>query len=119
MRQRGGERRADGAFLRADQQIDVRDLVAFTGEGFADVRELKRVISTERREDFYRCFTEKLLTYAIGRGPEPCDIPAVDGIVDRLQREDGRFSAVLFGVIESTPFQRRRADAEKPKVSAN
>ncbi|KAB2643056.1 MAG: DUF1592 domain-containing protein [Verrucomicrobia bacterium] len=79
-----------------------------TGEKFADVRELKRVLAVERREDFHRCLTEKMLTYAIGRGLEPSDITTVDAIVARIHKEDGRFHALLSGIIESAPFQKRR-----------
>jgi hypothetical protein len=52
--------------------------------------------------------TEKLLTYALGRGLEYYDVETVDQIVDRLDRADGHFSALLAGVIESAPFQRER-----------
>jgi hypothetical protein len=79
-----------------------------TGEPFKDVRDLKRILKNERRLDFYRCLTEKLLTYALGRGLEYYDVETVDRIVDRLEREGGRFSALLTGVIESAPFQKRR-----------
>ncbi len=81
-----------------------------TGEKFSDIRQLKRILAIERRLDFYRCLTGKLMTYALGRGMEYHDTHALDDIVDRLQREDGRFSALLLGVIESAPFQKRRAD---------
>ena len=79
-----------------------------TGESFAGIRDLKRILKTERRLDFYRCLTEKILTYALGRGLESSDVESVDRIVDRLEREQGRFSALLLGVIESSPFQKRR-----------
>jgi hypothetical protein len=79
-----------------------------TGESFTDIRELKRILATDRRLDFQYCLTEKLLTYALGRGLENHDIYAVDEIVARLQEADGRVSALLMGVIESVPFQKRR-----------
>jgi hypothetical protein len=88
-----------------------------TGESFRDIRELKRVLATERRLDFYRCLTEKLLTYALGRGLEYYDVETVDQIVERLQREEGRFSALLLGVIESAPFQMRRNPAPVAEAS--
>ena len=91
-----------------------------TGEKFANMRELKRVLAVERREDFHRCLTEKLLTYAIGRGLEPSDITTVDAIVARIQKEDGRFQALLSGIIESAPFQKRRhkpVDAGNPPAN--
>jgi hypothetical protein len=79
-----------------------------TGETFRNVGDLKRILKNERRADFYRCLTEKLLTYALGRGLEYYDVESVDRIVERLEREGGRFSALLTGVIESSPFQKRR-----------
>jgi len=79
-----------------------------TGESFGDIRELKRILKTRHRLDFYRCLTEKLLTYALGRGLEYYDAETVDRIVARLDRENGRFSAMLMGIIESNPFQKRR-----------
>jgi hypothetical protein len=89
-----------------------------TGEKFANVRELKHVLATDRKIDFYRCLTEKLLTYALGRGIEPTDTHTVDMIVDRLTREDGKMSALLFGVIESAPFQKQRTQlAASPAVT--
>jgi hypothetical protein len=82
-----------------------------TGETFQNARELKRVLAANHREEFYRCLTEKLLTYATGRGMEYYDTETVDKIVQRLDEEDGRFSALLMGVIQSVPFQRERRQA--------
>jgi hypothetical protein len=79
-----------------------------TGERFDGVRGLKRVLQEKHRDDFYRCLTEKVMTYALGRGLEPTDVESVDRVVARLNREGGRFSALLAGVIESAPFQKRR-----------
>ena len=81
-----------------------------TGEKFADVRALKHLLVNERRDDFYRCLTEKMLTYALGRGPEPCDVPAIDEIVARLHRENGRLTTLVTAIIDSAPFQKRRAE---------
>ena len=79
-----------------------------TGESFKDVRDLKRILMAGHRSDFYRCLTEKLLTYALGRGLDYYDVGTVDQIVDRLDKSDGRFSALLMGIVESAPFQKRR-----------
>jgi hypothetical protein len=89
-----------------------------TGESFDGVRALKRVLKEDHRADFYRCLTEKLLTYALGRGLEPSDVESVDRIIARLERENGRFNALLLGVIESTPFQKRRDIAGLAEASA-
>jgi mono/diheme cytochrome c family protein len=82
-----------------------------TGESFDNIRELKHILATDRHLDFYRTLTEKLLTYALGRGLEYYDVETVDRIVERLEKENGRFSALLMGVIESTPIQKRRESA--------
>jgi hypothetical protein len=82
-----------------------------TGESFQGVRELKHILATDHRADFYRCLTEKFLTYALGRGTEYYDAETIDQIVHRLDSEDGRFSALLNGVIESAPFQKMRLQA--------
>jgi hypothetical protein len=82
-----------------------------TGESFDNVRELKHILATDRHLDFYRTLTEKFLIYALGRGLEYYDAETVDRIVERLEKENGRFSALLMGVIESTPFQKRRESA--------
>jgi hypothetical protein len=79
-----------------------------TGETFEGIRDLKKVLKDKRKTDFYRCLTEKLLTYALGRGLEYYDVEAVDQIVARLEKEDGKFSALLTGIVESAPFQKRR-----------
>jgi hypothetical protein len=79
-----------------------------TGEAFHDVRDIKHTIVTRHRLDFYRCLTEKLLTYALGRGLEYYDVETVDRIVNALDQADGHFSALLTGVINSAPFQRTR-----------
>ena len=88
-----------------------------TGEEFKTVRELKRVLVTDRRRDFYRCLSEKMLTYALGRGLESHDVQAVDEIVGRIEATDGRASSLLAGIVESVPFQKRRkAGAEESPV---
>jgi hypothetical protein len=58
---------------------------------------------------FVGTLTEKLLTFALGRGIEPCDAPAVRKIVHEAQANDFRFSAVIVGIVNSTPFTMRRS----------
>jgi hypothetical protein len=79
-----------------------------TGEKFKDVRELKEILVTRHLDDFYRCLTEKMLTYALGRGLEYYDVETVDRIVDRLKKENGRASVLISGIVESAPFQEKR-----------
>jgi hypothetical protein len=79
-----------------------------TGEEFANVKELKRVLIKNHAGDFYRALTEKLLTYALGRGLEYYDVETVDQIVSRIEKSNGRPSALLSGIVESAPFQKCR-----------
>lgn len=79
-----------------------------TGEKFAGIQDLKRIIATEHRLEFYRCLAEKLLTYAVGRGLEYYDEVTIDQIVERMDREQGKSSALIMGIIESAPVQKMR-----------
>jgi hypothetical protein len=101
---------AMGSWREMDQGMPLEPPAGklITGEPFADVRELKRLLVTARRTDYYTCLTEKLLTYALGRGPEPCDIPTVESIVNKLEQTNGRFSSLIMGIIESPAFQKRQ-----------
>jgi hypothetical protein len=82
-----------------------------TGEAFSGVSELKHILATRHRDEFYRCLAGKLLTYATGRGLEYYDTETVDRIVARMDAGDGRFSSLLMGVIDSAPFQKMRLQA--------
>ena len=61
----------------------------------------------KRPEMFVTAMTEKLLTYALGRGIEISDGPAVREVVRRVARDEYRFSAVIWGIINSPVFQKR------------
>jgi hypothetical protein len=56
---------------------------------------------------FMRMFTEKMMTYALGRGVEYSDMPAIRAIVRDAENDNNRFSAVLLGIVKSAQFQRR------------
>src|SRR5205807_53659 len=64
---------------------------------------------TRRPELFVNALAEKLLIFALGRGIEPSDGPALRKIVREAQANDYRFSSVILGVVNSTPFTMRRA----------
>jgi hypothetical protein len=100
-----------------DRPIDASGQLV-TGETFNNVRELKKILVEKHRLDFYRCLTEKMLTYALGRGLEYYDEYTVDQIVDQLDQHDGRLSVLINGIVESAPFQRRRADPTVASAAA-
>ena len=58
-------------------------------------------------EDFVQTFTEKLMTFALGRGLSAQDMPAVRAIVRQAAARDYSFSSIVFGIVDSTPFQMR------------
>jgi hypothetical protein len=64
-----------------------------------------------RPELFVTTLTEKLMTYALGRGVEYYDAPAVRDITRHARTDDYRFSSVVLGIVNSTPFRMRRAAA--------
>jgi mono/diheme cytochrome c family protein len=77
------------------------------GAGFAGMGGLRKAL-LERPELFVTTMTEKLLTYALGRGLEHYDAPAVRAIVRNARKNDYRFSSLVHGIVNSTPFQIRR-----------
>jgi hypothetical protein len=130
VRERLAQHRADAACASCHEQIDP---VGFALENFdaigrwreredgepidvagglPDGREFIGVAGLEqalldRPEPFVGTMAEKLLTYSIGRGVEPYDGPTIRKIVRDAKANGYRFSSVVLGVINSTPFQMR------------
>jgi hypothetical protein len=78
------------------------------GRTLAGVGELERALAGQP-EWFAGTLAEKLLIFALGRGLGPHDAPAVREIVRRARAEDFRLSALILGVVHSTPFQMRKS----------
>jgi hypothetical protein len=78
------------------------------GSTFDGARGLKQAV-LNRPELFVTTLTEKLMTYALGRGLEHYDAPAVRGITRGAHADDYRFSSVVLGIVNSTPFRMRRS----------
>jgi len=70
---------------------------------------------------FVRTMTEKLLTYAVGRGLTATDMPTVRKVAHDAAAKDYRFSALVLGIVNSPPFQMRlkQADAPPTRIAAN
>ena len=77
------------------------------GGSFAGPGGLKKVLM-ERSDQFVEALSERLLTYAVGRGLEHYDLPAVRQIRRQTVRNEYRFSALVQAIVESVPFQMRR-----------
>ena len=78
------------------------------GAAFEGVAGLRRLL-LERPETFVTTVTEKLLTYALGRGVTATDAPAVRAIVRESAADEYRLRALVLAVVRSVPFQMRRA----------
>ncbi len=76
------------------------------GSRFEDVHGLEEAL-LKRPEIFVGALVEKLLTYALGRGVEPGDAPAIRAIVRQARPEEFRMSSLILGVVNSIPFQMR------------
>ena len=68
----------------------------------------KKILVSNYRDQFEDTVTEKLLTYALGRGLEYYDKPAVRSIMRQAERDNFRISALIGAIVKSTPFQMRR-----------
>ena len=78
-------------------------------EGAAGLRQ----VLLNQPEKFTRTVAENLLTYALGRSLEYYDAPVVRSIAGHAARQDYRFSQLVLGVVNSTPFQMRKADGRQ------
>ena len=87
------------------------------GAAFDGVDGLREVL-LGRSELFVTTLTEKLLTYALGRGVESGDAPVVRQIVRAAGAEDYRFQPLLMGIVKSLPFQMRRSSGPPAVASA-
>jgi len=80
------------------------------GSRFDGARGLRAFLAGHR-DDFVRTFTEKLLAYALGRGLEPADMPAVRGIVRTGAADEYRWSSIVGSIVQSVPFRLASASA--------
>ena len=80
------------------------------GTTFNGPQELRELLSG-RRDEVVTNVVEKFLTYALGRGLEPYDMPAVRKITREAATHSYRWSSVILGIVKSTPFQMRRAES--------
>ena len=78
-----------------------------------------RKILFSRADLFATAFTEKLLTYALGRGVESHDMPFVRSVTRTAALKNNRFSAFVLGIVNSVPFQMRRAEESRSPAETN
>jgi mono/diheme cytochrome c family protein len=93
--------------MDGDSPIDASGMLA-DGTRFSNPIEFRQALLEHKRE-FMRNFTEKLMTYAIGRTVGYTDMPAVRAAVRDAAGSDYRWASLILGVVSSEPFQMRRA----------
>jgi hypothetical protein len=95
---------ADGKWrtVSDDQRIDAAASLP-DGTRFEGVNGL-RALLVSHKEDFVRTLSAKLLAYAIGRGLDYYDQPAVRKIAREAAQHEDRWSAIISGIVNSTPF---------------
>ena len=99
---------AVGAFRNRDagRALDVSAVMP-DGTAFSGLTGLQAVLLA-RRDEFTRALTERLLTYALGRGLEAYDMPTVRAIARSTARDGYRIQRLILGIVESEPFTLRR-----------
>jgi hypothetical protein len=100
-----------GKWRAADDDGTSIDTAAALPDGTAfDGPSALRTLLVARRHEFAATVAAKLLTYALGRGVEYYDLPAVRAIVRDASASDYRWSSIILGIAGSVPFQMRRAE---------
>jgi len=99
---------AVGAFRTQDagRPIDASATMP-DGAQFDGLGGLQKIL-LDHKDEFTRAFTERLLTYALGRGLEPYDQPKVRAIARATAADDYRIRTLILGIVQSEPFNLRR-----------
>jgi mono/diheme cytochrome c family protein len=99
---------AIGAFRTKDGNFEIDASGTLTdGKTFKGPAELKAILK-EKKDVFARCLTEKMLTFALGRGVEYYDKPTLDKIGTALAANQYKFSTLVTEIVKSDPFRLRR-----------
>jgi hypothetical protein len=90
----------------AGQPVDATAVLP-SGEKVEGVEGLKKTLVGPRKEQFLSCLTEKMMIYALGRGPDPADVRTSQAIIDALARNEDRSLELIRGIIASPAFNNR------------
>ena len=86
------------------------------GTTFAGPAEMREALA-KKLPQFAECLVRKMMVYALGRGIEPYDRPAIAQIMRNWEADGYRFQSLIFEIAHSLPFQSRRGDAAKEDAS--
>ena len=79
------------------------------GKTFTGPAGLKNLLITGHRDEFLTTFTEKMMTYALGRGIESSDEPAIRAVIRDASKQNSSISDIITAIVKSQQFQMRRA----------
>ena len=108
---------AIGQWRESDRGAAINATIDWRGQTIDSPRAFREAL-LGRGTTFVHTVTEKLLTYALGRGLDYRDAPAVRQLVRDLARDGQRWSSLIKGIVGSTPFQMREAPASDSLVAA-
>jgi hypothetical protein len=98
---------AIGQWRETDSGAPINASITLNGQKIESPKAFREALLSHT-DEFVRTVTEKLLTYALGRGLDYYDAPTVRALVRDLEGKDYRWSALVLGIVQSTPFQMRR-----------
>lgn len=96
-----------GAWRQQDNKVDVDPSGEINDKTFQTPVEFRAILA-ERQDDFRRALVRKVLSYALGRGLQGFDRPAIEEICAAVKADGDRFSSVIANVVRSYPFQHAR-----------
>ncbi len=112
---------AIGRWRVDDEGAPIDSAITWRGTEVDNPKAFREALLRQGEDEFVRTITEKLLTYALGRGVNYLDAPTVRQIVRDAARDDYRWSTLLLGIVRSAPFQQRIVRDTEPdgRVAAN
>ena len=108
---------AIGKWRETDGGAAINSTITWKGDTVDSPRAFREALLASG-DEFISTVTERLMTYALGRGVDYYDAPTLRRIVRDLERNDYRWSALVLGIVTSEPFQMRRAAEDATQVAA-
>ena len=103
----------NGAWRTKENGITLDVSGEINGHKFASPAEFRQVLLT-REDDFRHAVVRKVLSYALSRGIQGSDRPAIEQIVTQIKGQGDTFNSVIMGVVQSFPFQNARGGQAAP-----